>query len=62
MWAYSRVSRLPRRPEVLNFLELELQAVVSHLVWMLATELRFLGRAPALEVIFKQKTDFRIEL
>lgn len=40
----------PRRPEEgVSLLELELQAVVSHTVWVLGTELRSLGAQPELQ-------------
>lgn len=44
IFSHVSVCVCPWRPEVLGLLELELQAVCEPLMWVLGTELEFLGR------------------
>ncbi|KAL6031076.1 hypothetical protein STEG23_001349 [Scotinomys teguina] len=43
--AFVHIAAVPRGPEALDPLELELQVDVSHLMWVLGTELRSFERA-----------------
>ena len=40
VWEYAQMCRYPWRPEVSDPLELESQDIMSHLLWVLGTELR----------------------